>query len=217
MKFGCLLDLHRSHHLSGLPNRWYVEVGRRLVERDGILGLSPAAASFIWSAVFAGLAGAILLGPRIGRYSADAQSIPIPGHNVTFTTLGVFLLLIGWYGFNPGSQFGAPVAPLGSADVSAYGLIANNTTLAACSGCVLALITAWVLFRQARLDHGTQRYAGWTCRYHRKLRLCYNMESLIVGAVAGVLVTLAVIILDKIKIDDPVGAFPVHGVCGAWA
>ncbi len=166
---------------------------------------------------FAGLAGAILLGPRIGRYSADGKSLPIPGHNVTFTTLGVFLLLIGWYGFNPGSQFGAPVAPLGSADMSAYGLIATNTTLAACAGCVVALLMAWVLFGKPDLTMSLNGMLGGLVGITANCDCVTNLESLIIGAVAGVLVTLAVIVLDKLKIDDPVGAFPVHGVCGAWA
>lgn len=166
---------------------------------------------------FAGLAGAILLGPRIGRYSADGKSIPIPGHNVTFTTLGVFLLLIGWYGFNPGSQFGAPAAPLGSGDVTAYGLIATNTTLAACSGCVLALITAWVLFGKPDLTMALNGMLGGLVGITANCDCVSNAESLIIGAVAGVIVVAAVIALDKLKIDDPVGAFPVHGVCGAWA
>jgi ammonium transporter, Amt family len=166
---------------------------------------------------FAGLAGAMLLGPRIGRYSADGKSIPIPGHNVTFTTLGVFLLLIGWYGFNPGSQFGAPVAPLGYADITAYGLIATNTTLAACAGSCVALALAWVMFGKPDLTMGLNGMLGGLVGITANCDAVTNMESLIIGAVAGVLVFIAVIALDKLKIDDPVGAFPVHGVCGAWA
>jgi ammonium transporter, Amt family len=165
---------------------------------------------------FAGLAGAMLLGPRVGRYSADGKSIPIPGHNVTFTTLGVFLLLIGWYGFNPGSQFGAPTAALGYADITAYGLIATNTTLAACAGAIVALVAAWVMFGKPDLTMALNGMLGGLVGITASCDCVDNVESLVVGAVAGVLVLVAVIALDKLKIDDPVGAFPVHGVCGAW-
>ncbi|MGV3486212.1 MAG: ammonium transporter [Planctomycetaceae bacterium] len=166
---------------------------------------------------FAGLAGAIVLGPRIGRYSTDGKSIPIPGHNITFTTLGVFLLLIGWYGFNPGSQFGAPAAPLGYADISAYGLIATNTTLAACAGSLLALGFAWGMFGKPDLTMALNGLLGGLVAITANCDAVTNGESLIIGAVGGVLVFFAVVALDKLKIDDPVGAFPVHGVCGMWA
>ncbi len=165
---------------------------------------------------FAGLAGAMLLGPRIGRYSADGRSIPIPGHNVTFTTLGVFILLIGWYGFNPGSQFGAPVAALGYADITAYGLIATNTTLAACAGCCVAMAFSWVMFGKPDLTMALNGMLAGLVGITANCDCVTNVESLIVGSIAGVLVFFAIIALDKLKIDDPVGAFPVHGVCGAW-
>jgi len=165
---------------------------------------------------FAGLAGAILLGPRIGRYSADGKSIPIPGHNVTFTTLGVFILLIGWYGFNPGSQFGAPAAPLGYGDITAYGLIATNTTLAACAGCCIAMALSWTMFGKPDLTMGLNGLLAGLVGITANCDCVTNMESLIIGAIAGVLVFFAIIALDKLKIDDPVGAFPVHGVCGMW-
>ncbi len=164
----------------------------------------------------AGLAGAMLLGPRIGRYSADGKSIPIPGHNVTFVTLGVFLLLIGWYGFNPGSQFGAPAGPMGYGDVAAYGLIATNTTLAACAGAIVALLLAWGMFGKPDLTMSLNGMLAGLVGITANCDCVTNGASLIIGAVAGALVFFSVVALDKLKIDDPVGAFPVHGVCGAW-
>ncbi len=140
----------------------------------------------------------------------------MPGHNVTFTTLGVFILLIGWYGFNPGSQFGAPVAPLGYADITAYGLIATNTTLAACAGCCITMAFSWVMFGKPDLTMALNGMLAGLVGITANCDCVTNVESLIVGAIAGVLVFFAIIVLDKLKIDDPVGAFPVHGVCGAW-
>ncbi len=91
---------------------------------------------------FAGLAGAIVLGPRIGRFSPEGKSMPMPGHNLALATLGVFILLIGWYGFNPGSQ----LAFAGYSNTEAYCLIATNTTLAACAGGLAAMALSWITF-----------------------------------------------------------------------
>ncbi len=166
---------------------------------------------------FAGLAGAILLGARIGRFSSDGKSVPIPGHNVMYTTLGVFILLIGWYGFNPGSQFGAPVADLGFADIKAYGLIATNTTLAACAGCVVSLLLAWGMFGKPDITMALNGMLGGLVGITANCDCVTNTSSIIIGGVAGAIVIAAIILLEKLKIDDPVGAFPVHGACGAWA
>jgi Amt family ammonium transporter len=161
---------------------------------------------------FAGLAGAMLLGPRIGRYAADGRSVPMPGHNITFTTLGVFILLIGWYGFNPGSQllFADPT------NVGTVMTVAVNTTLAACTGCLSALVLAWVMFGKPDLSMALNGMLGGLVGITANCDCVSNISALIIGAVAGVLVLLAVVALDKLRIDDPVGAFPVHGVCGIW-
>jgi len=109
-----------------------------------VMGFQDFAGSVVVHAVggFAGLAGAIFLGPRIGRFSKDGKSAPIPGHNISFAALGVFILWVGWYGFNPGSQ----LTYAGAANANATTYIALTTTLAAAAGAVAALITAWALF-----------------------------------------------------------------------
>lgn len=161
---------------------------------------------------FAGLAGAIVLGPRIGRYSAEGKSIPMPGHNLVYATLGVFILLIGWYGFNPGSQLGFS----GQGNTDAVMKIATNTTLAACTGGAAGMILSWILFGKPDLTMALNGILGGLVGITANCDCVTNLHAMIIGIIAGVLVVLAVVALDKLKIDDPVGAFPVHGVCGVW-
>jgi Amt family ammonium transporter len=161
---------------------------------------------------FAGLAAAIVLGPRIGRYSEDGRSIPIMGHNLAYATLGVFILLIGWYGFNPGSQ----LAFAGASNINAVMTIATNTTLAACAGGIVGMVLSWAIFGKPDLTMALNGILAGLVGITANCDCVTNGEALIIGSVAGVLVMLAIIALDKLKIDDPVGAFPVHGVCGVW-
>ncbi len=154
------------------------------------------------------LAGALVLGPRTGKYSPDGKARAIPGHNITLAALGVFILWFGWFGFNPGST------TLGDGEI---GRVAVTTNLAAAAGAVLAMATSWVMFKKPdcsmSLNGALAGLVGITAP-------CYTvtpMGAIIIGAVAGVLVVLSVVFIDaKLKIDDPVGAASVHGVCGAW-
>lgn len=177
-------------------------------------GFHDFAGSLIVHAVggFAGLAGAIVLGPRIGRYSAEGKSQPMPGHNLTFAALGVFILLIGWFGFNPGSQ----LTFSGVTNINTTMLCAVNTLLAAAAGGVLATIVSWIIFSKPDLSMALNGMLAGLVGITANCDCVTNVESLAIGAVAGVLVVLGVIMLDKLKIDDPVGAWPVHGLCGIW-
>jgi Amt family ammonium transporter len=161
---------------------------------------------------FAALAGAIVLGPRIGRFSEDGKSQPMPGHNLTVATLGVFILWIGWYGFNPGSQ----LTFTGAANASATMLIATNTTLAAAAGGVTAMILSWVMFSKPDLSMALNGVLAGLVGITANCDCVTNPESMIIGAIAGIVVVFGILALDKLKIDDPVGAFPVHGLCGVW-
>ncbi len=161
---------------------------------------------------FAGLAGALVLGPRIGRFSSDGKSLAMPGHSMAFATLGVFILWVGWYGFNPGSQ----LAFQSVSDIDATVLIAVNTTLAACAGVVAATFLSWVMFKKPDLSMGLNGALGGLVGITACCDCFTNEWSIVVGAVAGVLVVAGVVLLDKLKIDDPVGAWPVHGLCGVW-
>ncbi|MBC2737241.1 MAG: ammonium transporter [Desulfobacteraceae bacterium] len=156
---------------------------------------------------WAALAGAIVLGPRMGKYQADGSVRPIPGHNMPLGALGVFILWLGWFGFNPGSTT--------TADKS-IAMIFVNTNLAAATGAILAMITSWVKFGKPEVSMSLN---GALAGLVAITAGCANVSpagSVAIGAVAGILVVLSVMFFDKIKVDDPVGAVSVHGVCGAW-
>jgi Amt family ammonium transporter len=178
------------------------------------LGFHDFAGSILVHAVggFAGLAGAIVLGPRIGRFSKDGKSVPLPGHNLSLATLGGFILLVGWFGFNPGSQ----LAFSSTADISAVMGIATNTMLAAAAGSCVCLGLAWLLYGKPDLTMGLNGVLGGLVGITANCDCVTNVESLIIGGVAGALVLIGVVLLEKLRIDDPVGAWPVHGLCGIW-
>jgi ammonium transporter, Amt family len=161
---------------------------------------------------FAGLAGAIVLGPRIGRFGEDGKPQAMPGHNIPLAALGVFILWVGWYGFNPGSQ----LAIGGSANVNAVMVIAANTTLAAAAGGVIATIVSWFMFGKPDLSMALNGILAGLVGITANCDSVSNPEAIVIGAVAGVLVVAGIMLLDKLRIDDPVGAFPVHGLCGVW-
>lgn len=160
---------------------------------------------------FAGLAGALILGPRIGRY-VDGKSVPIPGHNITLAGLGVFILWFGWYGFNPGSM----LAFQATGDMDGTLHCALTTTLAAGAGGITATLLSWIMFGKPDLSMGLNGILGGLVGITACCDCMSDWQSIIVGAVAGVLVIAGVMLLDKLKIDDPVGAWPVHGLCGIW-
>ncbi|MDF7826399.1 ammonium transporter [Pontiellaceae bacterium B12227] len=161
---------------------------------------------------FAALAAAIVLGPRIGRFAKDGTPKAMPGHNLPLATLGVFILLIGWFGFNPGSQ----LAITGKDNTEAVMLIAVNTLLAAGAGAVLAMVVSWVMHRKPDLTMAANGILAGLVGITANCDGVTNVEAIIIGAVAGVVVVMGVKLLDKLRIDDPVGAFPVHGLCGVW-
>ncbi|MCB0091472.1 MAG: ammonium transporter [Caldilineaceae bacterium] len=161
---------------------------------------------------FAGLAGAILLGPRIGRFAKDSDASTFAPSNYVIATLGVFILWVGWYGFNPGSQ----LAFAGSANTDVTMLIAVNTTLAAGAGVVIAMIISWLMKGHPdlgiTLNGGLAGLVGITANCDSVT----NGSAIIIGTIAGVLVVAGMELLERLKIDDPVGAWPVHGLCGIW-
>lgn len=176
------------------------------------MGFYDFAGSIVVHAVggFAGLAGAIVLGPRIGRFGKDQKAMP--GHNITFAALGVFILLIGWYGFNPGSQ----LAISSAGDTEAVMLIAVNTTLAAALGAIFAMLSAWIVDKKPDLGMALNGILAGLVGITALPDGVSNLEAMVIGAVAGVIVFAGTKLLETLKIDDPVGAFPVHGLCGIW-
>ena len=153
------------------------------------------------------LAGAIALGPRIGKYRHDGTANPIPGHSLVLGTLGVFLLWIGWFGFNPGSY---------TAGVGSIGRVAMTTNLAACAGTVAALATAWAIMGKPDLTMALNGSLAGLVAITAPCDLVTANASIANGLVAGVLVVLSVFALDKAHVDDPVGAVSVHCVNGVW-
>ncbi len=154
------------------------------------------------------LAGAIILGPRIGKYGPDKKARAIPGHNIPLAALGVFILWFGWFGFNPGST------TLGDGEI---GRVAVTTNLAAAAGAILAMITSWIISKK---PDASMSLNGALAGLVAITAGCYTVTpvgAIFIGAIAGVLVVFSVIFIDSVlKVDDPVGAVSVHGVCGAF-
>lgn len=178
------------------------------------MGFYDFAGSLIVHAVggFAGLAGAIALGPRRGRFGADGKPRALPGHNLPLAALGVFILWVGWYGFNPGSQL--LISTTG--DASAVMMIAVNTSLAAAAGGLFAMLLTWILHKKPELSMALNGILAGLVGITANCDSVTNGEAIVIGIVAGILVVLGVKLLDALKIDDPVGAWPVHGLCGIW-
>jgi Amt family ammonium transporter len=156
---------------------------------------------------WAALMGALILGPRIGKYAADGRVRAIPGHSIPFAVLGTFILLVGWYGFNPGSQLAADGAVSG---------IALTTTLAACAGAIAATMTIWAKTGKPDVAMAANGMLAGLVGITAGTAAVSNVGALAIGACAGVLVVAAVLFFDRVRVDDPVGAISVHGVCGAW-
>lgn len=177
-------------------------------------GFHDAAGSVVIHAMggFAALAGAIALGPRRGRYTADGKPVSVPGHSLPLAALGVFLLMIGWYGLNIGSEFGLQASG-GTGRIAA---IAVNTTLAAAAGGVAATFLSWILFSKPDLSLALNGVLAGLVGISAGCDGVSNVSAMIIGAVAGSLAVAGIIALDKLRIDDPVGIFPVHGLCGIW-
>jgi ammonium transporter, Amt family len=155
------------------------------------------------------LAGAIVLGPRLGKFDSNGNAKAIPGHNLVLVTLGVFILWLGWFGFNPGSTM--------AADADSIAKITVNTNAAAAMAAIAALFTAKLMFGKweatMALNGALAGLVAITC----PCAWVSIGSSVLIGLVAGILVVLSVLGIEKfLKVDDPVGAISVHGVCGAW-
>jgi len=156
---------------------------------------------------FAALACVLVLGPRKGKYTKDGIK-PIHGHSLPLAAIGVFLLFLGWFGFNGGSVL--------AAEPHLVSIVFVTTALAAAGGAVGSIVAAWIFLRKPDLSMALNGFlAGLVGITAGADAITPNM-SILVGAIAGVLVVFAILFFDKIKIDDPVGAISVHGVCGIW-
>ena len=153
------------------------------------------------------LAGVLILGPRIGKF-VNGQSRPFFGHSMPLATIGVFLLWFGWFGFNGGSVL--------SADPGAVSLVLVTTSLAASAGAIGAMTASWIFIRKPDLSMVLNGILGGLVGITAGADQMNAMEAIVIGAVAGLIVVGAVVALDRLRLDDPVGAIAVHLVCGIW-
>lgn len=178
---------------------WLYELGYHDFAGSGIVHMTGGVAALV---------GAAILGPRIGKYGPDGKPRAIPGHSIPFAIIGVFILLVGWFGFNPGSELAAD---------SAVTPVAVTTVLAGAAGAVVAMFITWI--KSGKPDPamaGNGLLAGLVS-ITAGCGAVYNWAAVLIGLIGGIVVVFAVDFFDKVvKVDDPVGAVAVHGVCGAW-
>ena len=154
------------------------------------------------------LAGAIMLGPRLGKYAPDGKPKAILGHNIPLAALGVFILWFGWFGFNSGST---------TTGDGSIGYIAVTTNLAAAAGAIVAMIVSWMIIKKPDASMALNGALAGLVSITAPCDSVSPIGAIMIGAVGGSLVVLSVLFIDnKLKIDDPVGAVSVHGVCGLW-
>ncbi|MGK2958210.1 MAG: ammonium transporter [Acidimicrobiales bacterium] len=156
---------------------------------------------------WAALMGAIVLGPRIGKYGTDGKPRGIPGHNIAFVVLGALILLIGWFGFNPGSELAAD---------SFVSQLAVKTLVAGCAGAVIAMVVNWLRDGKPDVSMAANGLLAGLVSITAPVGAVSTRDAIIIGAIGGAIVVFAVAFFDRLKIDDPVGAISVHGVCGTF-
>ncbi|MBM3215169.1 ammonium transporter [Candidatus Poribacteria bacterium] len=174
------------------------------------LGFHDFAGSTVVHSVggWAALMGAILLGPRLGKFDSKRNPRVIPGHSIPLAVTGVFILWLGWFGFNPGSTLGASTS---------FARIAVTTNLAACAGGLAAMFFAWAKVKKPDVGLTLNGVLAGLVAITAPCAVVSPGSAIIIGAIAGVLCTLFVDIMERtFKVDDPVGAFAVHGVNGVW-
>ncbi len=178
----------------------------------GDMGFLDFAGSTVVHSVggWAALAGAIVIGPRIGKFSKDGRINAIPGHNVPLAALGVFILWLGWFGFNPGSTTAVNGNP------GNFAFIAVTTNLAAAAGAVGAMIASWIMFKKPDTSFTLNGALAGLVSITAGCDALAPQWAIVAGLAGGVLCVISVVMFDKLRVDDPVGAISVHGMCGAW-
>jgi Amt family ammonium transporter len=164
-----------------------------------------------YQGALAGLAGALLLGARIGKFDSDGKPNAIPGHNMAYTTLGVIILWFGWFGFNPGSTLSVDFGGLGF-----FSYVALNTNIAAAAGVVGALVTSWVVIKKPDLSMMLNGAIAALVAITAACAFVAPWAALLIGFVSGMIVVCGVLLVERVGIDDPVGAIAAHGMAGLW-
>ena len=164
-----------------------------------------------YQGALAGLAGAILLGPRLGKFGADGKPNAIPGHNMAFTTLGVLILWFGWFGFNPGSTLSVDFGGVGF-----FAYVALNTNLAAAAGVLGAVVTSWIVVKKPDLSMMLNGAIAALVAITAACAFVAPWAAIVIGFVSGIIVVVGSLFVERIGIDDPVGAIAAHGMSGVW-
>ena len=164
-----------------------------------------------YQGALAGLAGAILLGPRLGKFGADGKPNAIPGHNMAFTTLGVIILWFGWFGFNPGSTLSVDFGGVGF-----FAYVALNTNLAAAAGVLGAVVTSWLVVKKPDLSMMLNGAIAALVAITAACAFVAPWAAILIGFVSGIIVVVGSLLVERVGIDDPVGAIAAHGMSGVW-
>ena len=178
----------------------------------GRLGFSDFAGSTVVHSTggWAAFIGAVLLGPRIGKYNGNGRCVAIPGHSIPLASLGVFILWFGWFGFNPGSTLGVV------GQETLVGRVAINTNLSAASGAIAAMAAVWWVHGKPDLSMTMNGALAGLVAVTAPCAYVEPWAAMVIGAAGGVIVVAGVALLDRLGVDDPVGAVPVHGLNGLW-
>jgi ammonium transporter, Amt family len=164
-----------------------------------------------YQGALAGLAGAILLGPRLGKFGPDKKPNAIPGHNMAYTTLGVIILWFGWFGFNPGSTLSVRFGGVGF-----FAYVAMNTNIAAAAGVLGAVVTSWLVIKKPDLSMMLNGAIAALVAITAACAFVSPWAAIVIGFGAGVIVVFGVLLVERLGLDDPVGAVAAHGMSGVW-
>ncbi|MGH3103812.1 MAG: ammonium transporter, partial [Gaiellaceae bacterium] len=178
------------------------------------LGMQDFAGSTVvhYQGALAALAGALLLGPRIGKFDSDGKPNAIPGHNMAFTTLGVLILWFGWFGFNPGSTLGVVTGDR----IGYFAYVALTTNVAAAAGALGAVATSWLVLKKPDLSMMLNGVIAALVAITAASGFVAPWAGIVIGLVAGAVAVLGVLVIERSRIDDPIGAVAVHGMAGVW-
>ena len=178
------------------------------------LGMQDFAGSTVvhYQGALAALAGALLLGPRIGKFDADGRPNAIPGHNMAYTTLGVIILWFGWFGFNPGSTLSVVTGDR----IGYFAYVALTTNVAAAAGAIGAVTTAWLGLKKPDLSMMLNGVIAALVAITAASGFVAPWAAIVIGLVAGAVAVLGVLAVERVRIDDPIGAVAVHGMAGVW-
>ena len=165
-----------------------------------------------YQGALAALAGAILLGPRIGKFGHDGRANAIPGHNMPFAVLGTLILWIGWFGFNPGSTLGVVTG----GHVGYFAYVALVTNLAAAAGGVSGILVAWLYLKKPDLSMMLNGVLAGLVAITAASGYVAPWAAIVIGCVAGAIAVFGVVFIERLGIDDPIGAVSVHGMSGIW-